>query len=1150
MAFTKVADCKPIAYWEVMGDNTLKIIKNAAAASPSHIPSFYINPGSVGKLDIKSALTRVASVYDVSADPTDYIYEAVRAVTTGIPNENGDAFHRDELLRFDHRLGCTVYQTFILKPHLVNHRANNPKTARGVILDAHYNDDSPVLDVCPKCQSRTASTEARDVTGLYCRKCGQCVKDEFTEILIAIDQKKDPTFANGVRNGVLNATSMGCICESTTCNVCNHVAYNKDEFCFHIRGGNKKRWFKTASGERQAFEWCNNVIFTEDSRVDQPADPKALQREILQATQRRDMEMGKAAALRDETTILELTKQLRDLEVRLAQIEPQAPKTPKAPPGPHPTTIEQYHDKSKGVGQPVEQKGLAAMGIETDDSGDIDAGPRIQESITASVCSDLDESLFSEDHAVDKIASKGTEPMAQSVYSFKNAYNDIRAQVTEQGNVRVANRHGTLFVVEAPEPLNTAEARTEFGTEVLRHIAQYGIVRTMNAFDARQSPKIANVLEKGVYDFKGGRSKGDTKPSYKDEKHDYKGDDGKHDPEKAINADGEVDRASKPPPHDTKDSITTEHAEDFKDGRGEKKKTTQTPNDAPQKEKTKPVKLNQSVLDGNVTDHTIKLTGKKNGQAKVAEASTSKPSKPSSSKPSAPSKSAASTSKASSHSKPSAISKPSSSKPSSHTAASKPSAPSKSGPSSSKPSSSKSAAGEGIDAPPAAAAPAPAAPPGDMGGGSLPSLMQALTAADMLLQKLLSSGPSPEMQQMIGEAGQKLTEVTQKAYAATTGGGLPGAAAPGIDTGTADLVGAVGAADEMSPGVDAGAPVPPPDAGVPVTAQMDTAGASDATPALRDMMAALDTIAQALDAAGDPALERPVGVRASKSTSKNPPKVSKPSTSKASTKSTSRSTSSKPFDPKKSKGTEIHWSKGERPWDKRSKKAAMSKTCTSKCPPDCSKHKKAAKVASAEETRQYESRLERLYKRRLTQVASERDEKVAKVTDVVAEKFKRALKLAASRQRLNLEESPLKIAFADVLLNPMDLPNDEYFPGVDIPLAQTIIERAAADGFDPFVDRIIERAAELMKVSDETFATLEADVNNLQPVLPAAPDAGLSQSNRELRRAASEGNMHLAPRASDDSARVERMDRSAVRTALNNTKIHRSHAPFNNGAGA
>lgn len=1138
MSFIRVADCKPIAYWKVMGDNTLKIIKSAAAAPT--IPSFYVNPGSVGRLDIKSALTRVASVYDVSPDPADYIYEAVRAVTTGIPNENGDAFHRDELLRFDHRLGCTVYQTFILKPHLVNHRANNPKTARGVILDSHYNDEAASLEVCPnpKCRSRTASAEDRDVTGLYCRRCGACVKDEFTEILIAIDGRKDPTFAHGVRNGVLNATSMGCICESTTCNVCNHVAYNKDEFCFHIRGGNKKKWFKTAGGEKQAFEWCNNVIFTEDSRVDQPADPKALQREILQATQRRDAEMDKAASLRDETAILELDKRLRDLDVRLGQIEPQAPKTPTAPSGPHPQSIDEYHDKDKGVGQPTQQKGLAAMGIETDDSGDIDSGPRIQESITASVCSDLDESLFSEDRVADRIESKRT-PMPQSVYSFKNAYNDIRAQVTEQGNVRVANRHGTLFVVEAPEPLNSADARTEFGTEVLRHIAQYGIVRTMNAFDARQSPKIANILEKGVYDFKGGRSKGDTGPVTKDDDKDFKDTRGK--PQAKINADGDVDRASKPPPHDTKDSITTEHAEDFKDGRGEKKKTTQTPNDAPQKEKTKPVKLNQSVLDGNTTDHTIKLTGGKNGQHRQAEASTSKPS--------APSKSAASTSKASSHSKPDTASKPAASKPSAHTAASKPSATSKghhlapdtsdAASASSKSSTSKSAAGE-IEPSGAAGPGAPA--PDAMGGGGLASLGQALTATDMLLKKLLAEGgaSSPEMAQMIGEAGQKLTDVTQKFYQAQSGS-VPGAAAPSIDTGTADLVGAVQSADDLS-GPGGGAPVPPDAAGIPATAQLDTAGASDVTPALRDIMAALDGIDEALNAAGDPSLERPARVAAS---SKAPPKVSKPPTSKASTKSTSRSTSSKPFDPKKSKGTEIHWSKGERPWDKRSKKAAISKTCTSKCPADCTQHRKAERVASAEETRQYESRLERLYKRRLTQVAAERDEKVAKVQDVVAEKFKRALKLAASRQRLNLEESPLKIAFADVLLNPMNLPNDEYFPGVDIPLAQTIIERAAADGFDPFVERIIERAAELMKISDETFATLEADVHNLQPVIPATVDPGLSQSNGELRRAASNGNMHLAPRATDDSTRVEKMDRSAVRTALNNTKIHRSHVPFN-----
>ena len=71
---------------------------------------------NAGRIDVAGMLKLVAQQYDISADPQDYIYEAARAVTAEVPNENGDGFPRDELLRFDHRLGKAVYQTFVLKP--------------------------------------------------------------------------------------------------------------------------------------------------------------------------------------------------------------------------------------------------------------------------------------------------------------------------------------------------------------------------------------------------------------------------------------------------------------------------------------------------------------------------------------------------------------------------------------------------------------------------------------------------------------------------------------------------------------------------------------------------------------------------------------------------------------------------------------------------------------------------------------------------------------------------------------------------------------------------------------------------------------------------------------------------------------------------
>lgn len=190
-----------------------KLVFNKTAATDSDDMSIYKSDKAT--INVQALLDMTAKEYDISVNPQDYIFEAARAVTAEEPNFNGDAFPREELLRFDHRLSKAIYQTFIGKPHHINHRADDPKTSRGVVLDASYNDLTPPLESCPSCNNRTAEAEGRDKTGIHCAKCGSTVKDEFVELLIAIDTKKDPTFAEGVRSGALDSLSMGCFIPGT-----------------------------------------------------------------------------------------------------------------------------------------------------------------------------------------------------------------------------------------------------------------------------------------------------------------------------------------------------------------------------------------------------------------------------------------------------------------------------------------------------------------------------------------------------------------------------------------------------------------------------------------------------------------------------------------------------------------------------------------------------------------------------------------------------------------------------------------------------------------------------------------------------------------------------------------------------------------------
>jgi len=226
------------------------------------------------EINIEAALDSVADTYRISRDPDDYLLIPTRANSTDRPNENMDAWRREELLRFDPRIGCRIYQTYLLKPHFVNHNASNFALARGLILDAHYNDANPAND--------SVKEAVREATGM------EPERDEFVETLIAMDTTKDPPLAEAYRNGSVYRFSMGCDVESTECSVCGKIAATTFQFCEHVRGKHSKTAYPLdAGGSRRAFEWCNGTIFAEESAVDDPADVGAeIQDGILQAMAR------------------------------------------------------------------------------------------------------------------------------------------------------------------------------------------------------------------------------------------------------------------------------------------------------------------------------------------------------------------------------------------------------------------------------------------------------------------------------------------------------------------------------------------------------------------------------------------------------------------------------------------------------------------------------------------------------------------------------------------------------------------------------------------------------------------------------------------------------------------------------------------------
>lgn len=186
----------------------------------------------------------------VEFDP-EFVYVAVRAVSADRPNANGDAFPHDELIRIDPLLNRPVYASFIQKGVYVNHKnTDDPRFAKGVILDARYVTDQP--------EGKTASNP-----------------DRYVELLLGVDRQKDPVFARDVERGIINKFSMGASVQFTKCSVCDNVARRKEEFCNHI-AKSKMREVKNAKGEKVlAFERCYGVTYNEISAVSDPADETA-----------------------------------------------------------------------------------------------------------------------------------------------------------------------------------------------------------------------------------------------------------------------------------------------------------------------------------------------------------------------------------------------------------------------------------------------------------------------------------------------------------------------------------------------------------------------------------------------------------------------------------------------------------------------------------------------------------------------------------------------------------------------------------------------------------------------------------------------------------------------------------------------------------
>ena len=187
-----------------------------------------------------------------------YLYVRTRAISSRI-NKNNDSWPSEELAK--------AYRTFVGRPVFVDHNNDDPKRARGVVIDArlHVEDDEKTSAL-----DRFYSSE--DAEDLH-------KPPTWIELLLEVDARTYPKLATAIRKGWIDATSMGANIEYSICNICANRAENPQQYCSHIK--TKGTPFEVTSSDgkkchRNAAEHCYGINFFEDSFVFDPADPTAL----------------------------------------------------------------------------------------------------------------------------------------------------------------------------------------------------------------------------------------------------------------------------------------------------------------------------------------------------------------------------------------------------------------------------------------------------------------------------------------------------------------------------------------------------------------------------------------------------------------------------------------------------------------------------------------------------------------------------------------------------------------------------------------------------------------------------------------------------------------------------------------------------------
>lgn len=173
------------------------------------------------------------------------LYAVVSGLHWDEPNDNGDYFGRDELLKLRED-GRYTYQTWIGCPNCINHDLN-------IVV-------GKILDTAPVFEENSIDMLLEVERGKY-RLAGHDLVDM-------------------IRTGKQTGVSMGVIVQWSECSICDNVARTESEWCKHLR---YHKGQKDPDTGRLVYEINHDLHGLELSWIctGAPADQKAVLRKVL-----------------------------------------------------------------------------------------------------------------------------------------------------------------------------------------------------------------------------------------------------------------------------------------------------------------------------------------------------------------------------------------------------------------------------------------------------------------------------------------------------------------------------------------------------------------------------------------------------------------------------------------------------------------------------------------------------------------------------------------------------------------------------------------------------------------------------------------------------------------------------------------------------